>query len=188
MINIFNVYFKLIYVDDDFTYRNEKLSFSFESLAEYEQMTNDMNQIFPVVENVLLYAFDKINDVDSCLKNHEYFNIPMFIYEDDDFGAKWSGYTENEGLLYIKADNRQAITESRFREIKYIEKMIAAGKHPPIVSYERFKQNIEDGYERQLNAFDRIRDSKELYARALNELEKRAVNNKELLRLSTRIP
>lgn len=179
--NLMDVYWKLVFNDSGYKYRNKNISSSFNCSVEPEQMIKDMKSAFGVVDNVLLYAMEKFKDIDSCMKHSELFNLSMGIYDDDDFGAKWSGYSDNEGLLYIHADNKNAITDSHYKKIEYIEKRIAAGMYPSIISYEVLKKNLEEGYYRQLNAFNRIRNSEVLYSKALSELKKRAHNNKETL-------
>ena len=164
-----------------FKYKNDNIDLYFNCSIDSQKLSEDMKQIFSVVDNVILYAMNKFNDIDSFIKNSELFDISMSIYEDDDFGKKWSGYSENEGLLYIMTDNKNAITDHYYREIKSVEKEIAVGKHPPIISHEVFWKNFEDGYNRQLNAFDKIRNSEVLYSKALAELKQRTLKNKKIL-------
>ena len=179
--NISNVHRQLAFTDEKYSYKNEDVAPCFNCSTELGKMSDDMKCAFYCIDNVLIYAMNKIMNIDSFLKNYDLFSIAMWIYEDDDFGEKNSAYSENEGLLYIKNDNRQAITDSHYKEIGCIEKQIAMGKYPHISSYEEFLKDLEDGYKKKLSAFDRIRYSDKLYLKALNELEQRALRNKTKL-------
>ena len=179
--DVSNVHRQLVFTDEGYPYGSEDIGPCFNCSVEPDKTAEDMELAFERIDNVLIYAMNKISDIDSFLKNYDLFGAAMWIYEDDDFGKKYSAYSENEGLLYIKNDNRQAITDSHYKEIRSIEKQIAEGKYPGISSYEVFQKNLEDGYQKKLSAFDRICGSESLYLKALDELEQRALKNKTML-------
>ena len=179
--NIFNVHRKLIFTDENYSYKNEEPELCFNCSIEPDKAADDMKCVFEHIDNVLIYAMNNIKDIDSFLKNFDLFDISMWIYEDEDFGKNYSGYSDNEGLLYIKNDSRQAIKDNHFKELECIKKQIALGKYPHISSYEEFQKNFEEGYMKQLSAFDKIRNSDKLYLKALNELQQRALKHKTKL-------
>ena len=175
--NTFYINGKLFLDEEDYPYTFDEIGLCFDCSIEPDKTGDDMKRAWEYVDNILIYALDKFTDIDSVINDHRLIDISMFIYEDDDFGKGNSAYNDNEGLLLIKNDSRQAIIDSNLRELHWAEKEIKIGRSA-IVSYEMYRNNLEECLQRHLNAFDRIRNSEELYSKALQELERRAERNR----------
>ena len=175
------VYYYLSSDYEDFEYSNNS-DMQFYCSVEYDEMLADMREAFDIVNNTLIYALDKYVDIDACLYNNRLIGINTCIYDDMDFGKNESAYDENEGLLYILAKQRELLVQEYNDHINTFKKEFEEGQPTAHISYEEELKHIERIHCKEIDYYDKIFSSPELYSKVINELEHRAENNRIRLR------
>ena len=130
-----------------------------------------------------LPVLDKVTDLDSCIHYIERFQpsdicIPVYDREKDVFEP--TNMYENEGLLFIQADNHDDLREMTAGRIADIKIKIESGRG--VKSYEEVKEGMEAWRIDTIKRRDRIYNDPVIYARALKELKQRKAANLEALR------
>lgn len=164
----------------NYTYKNDLASFIYKA-DEETAMYNAMNNALEKTSEIMIPIFDKIVDLEACIDYFLRFGRISMIpsqYEEErgDFGCG-----SDEGLLYIKTNNHDDFieeTEKRFSE--YIE-LLRSGNAQ--FSIDIARKDFEEGRDERRMARDDIYNDPYLYEKALEELERRRVDNTEALRL-----
>lgn len=159
------------------------------SIYEFSYQKDDGDDLLKKMKNALevmgremLPELDKITDLDACIDYFRVFhgsvlNVPVYNEEQDDFGQD----DENEGLLYIQADNHDNLVEKYkrfFEELDWKEK-----KGIKLMwSYEKERRGLESWRAGTVRSRDEIYNNPEIYRKALAELARRKKKNQETLR------
>ena len=167
-------------------YQNE----IWKSLCRFEYKKEDEESLCMELERALgvtklygLPVLDKVTDLDSCIHYIERFQpsdicIPVYDRGKDVFEP--TNMYENEGLLFIQADNHDDLREMTAGRLADIKIEIDSGRE--VKSYEEVKEGMEAWRIDTIKRRDRIYNDPVIYARALKELKQRKAANLEALR------
>ena len=140
-----------------------------------------------MTKKIFMPIFNKVINLEECVKYMEkYMPSCMHLSDDEDYG--WDdirfGFDEkNEGLLYIKTNNRDDFKEQAKRacEEQY-ELCISDITGLTLDDYEPYCKETEEWRIKKVHIRDRILDTPEIYNNAMAELERRKNANIETLR------
>jgi hypothetical protein len=105
-------------------------------------------------------------------------NIPKYNQERDEFGYD----NDNEGLLYIQSNNHDDFIEEFKKILEERIGLMKIGRPVRNWTVEEEQKRIEEWRLDTVTERDEIYNNPELYAKALEELEKRKARNIEALR------
>ena len=160
------------------------------SLCRFEYKKEDEKSLCRELERALeatkqygLPVLDNVTDIDSCIRYIKRFqptdlDIPEYERGKDVFEP--TNMYENEGLLFIQADNHDDLKEMTAGRIADIKIEIESGRG--VKSYEEVKEGMEAWRIDTIKRRDRIYNDPVIYARALKELKQRKAANLEALR------
>ena len=165
-----NMYYKL----SSFSYKPDYVG-SLHSSVEHS---------LKMAEQYMIPVFNEVTDLDSCIEFFsKYQNSVLSIhYPDEDFGNRGRHYFD-EGLLYIKTCDREAFIEKRER---FIERDLTISDHWKSGFTKEYHEQkwkaYKEGNPRLIALANEIYGNHEWCANALIELERRKVENIEILR------
>ena len=150
-----------------------------------ESLCMELERAFDVTKLYGLPVLDKVTDLDSCIHYIERFQpsdicIPVYDRGKDVFEP--TNMYENEGLLFIQADNHDDLREMTAEILSGFKIKIESGRE--VDSYEEIKEGVEKWRIKTIKRRDKIYNDPVIYARALKELKQRKAANLEALRAS----
>ena len=152
-------------------------------------MTDEVKRSLNVTKQVALPILDKVNGLDSCIDFFSRFRPSLLnIYHEEGFGANYSGWMENESLLYFKAYNRP--DDSIARREKDIERQVEEEAYftkigKPGHTQEKFDKLYKgyiEGKPARIALYTELYSDRDWIAKALEETERRKAANTEVLR------
>ncbi len=156
-----------------FSYKNDNV----------DTMLSEVKRSLEAAKQFMLPVFDKVNDLEACVEYFRTFSSPMQIYDDEDFGIKYSEGHCTEGLLLIKTNNRDDGVARIERTIAEISQQMKEGVMGGTQKdFEEMCKKVRSGGLKQITLRDKILNDPELYAKVLSELERRKAANIVLLR------
>lgn len=141
-----------------------------------------------VTKRTALPVLDKVNDLDSCIDFFSRFRPSLLnIYRQEGFGAPYSGWMENESLLYFKAYSLDSYIEKREKDIeRYIEEQAyftKAGKQGHTQEkFDKLYKDYIDGKPARIAQYTELYSDRDWIAKALEETERRKSSNTPTLR------
>jgi tetratricopeptide (TPR) repeat protein len=132
---------------------------------------------------LMLPVLDKIISLDDCIQYLRKFespmlNLPEYDEQNDDFGYD----DHNEGLLYIQSNNHDDFIEEFKKILDERIELMKMGRAVRNWTVEEEQKRIEEWRIHTVTDRDEIYNNPELYAKALEELQKRKARNIEALR------
>ena len=158
----------------------------FEYKKENEKsLCRELERALEATKQYGLPVLDKVMDLDSCIRFIRKFRsrdlyVPEYEWEKDVFGPE--NMYENEGLLFIQADNHDDLREMTAEILSGFKIEIESGRE--VDSYEEIKEGVEKWRIKTIKRRDRIYNDAVVYARAIKELKQRKAANLEALRAS----
>jgi len=166
----------------DTIFRKSISTFSYTN-GDSQSILGEVKRSLKVTKQIMLPLLNKMTNYESYLKYLRKYNLNrIVIYGDDEqFGNNSFGNSDNEGLLYVKANYRGDFMET----IKSREEYAISCPY----GFRGKSESYEEYYEvfcKRLNEIrvklDEILDNPDKYANALAELERRKAANTEILR------
>ena len=139
-----------------------------------------------MTKKVFMPIFDKVNNLEECVKYMEQYSADIYLSDDKDYGwndVQFGFNEENEGLLYIKTNNRDDFKEQAKRACEERYELCTSDiTGLTLDDYEPYCKETEEWRIKKVRIRDRILDTPEIYKNAMAELERRKNANIETLR------
>jgi hypothetical protein len=145
-----------------------------------ESMLNEVKYSLDVTTEIMIPMFDKITDFEKCIENSDIIGMDISIFDDENFGVQYPNNYCNEGLLLIKANNRDDFVKRNQNQLAVIEYNKKIGRGP--IPNEKITEIFEERRIEYITKRDNIYNNPNLYKKALSELERRKAENIETLK------
>lgn len=165
-----------------------------DSVYEYVYKKDDEHSMYEIAQRsldmtykILLSVFDKVNDVEDCIRYFEHFNSPCmnlsdkreYGWDDERFGTD----PDSEALLYIYTKSNDDYKIQTKKACKNWYELCNSEKTGlTMEDYKKYCEEVEMSRMRKVTIRDRILFTENVYNNALKELERRKNNNLEGLR------
>lgn len=146
----------------------------------------ELDMALKETEKYILPVLDRVVDLETCIEyfimfESPVFGIPEYNMEKDAFVPE--NDPENEGLLYIQADNHDDLKREMKKLLENKLKGFDNGAYRLFnITSEELQKGIEEDRCNTIKRRDRIYNNPIAYARALEELQRRKVVNLEVLK------
>ncbi|MBD5096365.1 MAG: hypothetical protein HDT40_05025 [Lachnospiraceae bacterium] len=166
----------------------------FQELYVFSYMKNNEESLLVSLKNALevtkqymLPLFETINDLRTCMVYFKHFRGDLFIYSDDNFGKKNSGYEYNEGFLNYLFYTAEEYKNMKIKgcensDRKLLERIASGEIKMTMEGFEKHKKHGDEIVNKQIATFTKYMEQKEEHIKLMNEMERRKKKNKDLLR------
>lgn len=162
----------------------KSMSWFFYKSDDEKSLLDALRYSLKVTMDVMLPILDKADNLCSCVDYFEKYGPFMHLYSaEENFGNNKATNKYNEGLLYIKTNNRDDLIKRQEQEKEY--ELYRIKTHRSGLTEEQLENDYKEYDEDRKKRFalkNKLLDTPELYEKVMAELERRKEKNINVLR------